>query len=53
MKYTDRCGADEARLIVFDRRPDVPWDEKIFQETRFFKGFETNMNQCPVRIWGM
>ena len=52
-KYTDRCGADEAHIIVFDRRPDAPWDEKIFQETRIYKGSEIKMNQCLVTIWGM
>ena len=53
MKYTDRCGADEAHLIVFDRRPEVAWDEKIFCETRIYKGSETKLNQRPVKIWGM
>ena len=52
-KYTDRCGADEAHLIVFDRRPEVAWDEKIFCETRIYKGSETKLNQRPVKIWGM
>ena len=29
--YARQCGADEAHLIVFDRRPDSPWDERIWQ----------------------
>jgi hypothetical protein len=30
-EYAARCGADEAHLIFFDRRPGVSWDEKIWQ----------------------
>jgi hypothetical protein len=52
-KYADRCGADEAHIIVFDRRPEVPWDKKIFQDTRIDIGSEDKMNQCSVEIWGM
>jgi len=46
-------GADEAHIIVFDRRPEVPWDKKIFQDTRIDIGSEDKMNQCSVKIWGM
>lgn len=52
-KYADRCGADEAHIIVFDRRPEVSWDKKIFQDTRICIGSEDKMNQCSVEIWGM
>ncbi|MEW6742568.1 MAG: hypothetical protein AB1486_07400 [Planctomycetota bacterium] len=30
--YAGRCAADEAHLIVFDRRPGVSWDEKVFHQ---------------------
>ncbi|TAN53273.1 MAG: ATP-binding protein [Methylococcaceae bacterium] len=29
--YADRCGADEAHLLIFDRRPEVSWEEKIWR----------------------
>ena len=29
--YMDTLGTDEGWLIVFDRRPDLSWDEKIFR----------------------
>ena len=30
--YARQCGADEAHLIVFDRRPNAaPWDERVWQ----------------------
>jgi hypothetical protein len=33
----DRCGADEAHLVIFDRRPGIPWDEKIFCRQESFR----------------
>lgn len=29
--YMDRCGTDDGHLIVFDRRADRKWEEKIFR----------------------
>ncbi len=29
--YADRCGAEEAHLIVFDRRPETSWDARIWR----------------------
>ena len=51
-KYADWCGADEAHIIVFDRRTNVPWDKKIFQDSRIYKGSEKKMNQSKFMIWG-
>jgi len=45
-KYMDRCGADEGYLIVFDRRPGIPWEEKLFKEV-------ASCNDRPIGIWGM
>ncbi len=44
--YMDRCGTSDGHLVVFDRRSDVSWDEKIFQEKKRFEGRE-------IRVWGM
>ena len=51
-KYADRCGADEAHIIVFDRRPEVSWDEKIFCAKRELEECRER-NGIPVVIWGM
>lgn len=32
--YMERLGCMEGWLVVFDRRPEVAWDTKIFWETR-------------------
>jgi hypothetical protein len=52
-KYADRCGADEAHLIIFDREEGKTWDEKIFQETRIYEGSLEHHVQFPIFIWGM
>ena len=44
--YMDRCAADEGHLIVFDRRLEKPWEEKIFHSK------ETTHN-TPISVWGM
>lgn len=28
--YANQCGVDEAHLIIFDRRPEVDWDDKTW-----------------------
>ena len=45
-EYADRCRATAAHLVIFDRRPGVSWDERIFRETRTHGGRE-------VIVWGM
>jgi len=39
--YVERCGADEAHLVVFDRRQGLSWDEKIFRRPG------------SITVWGM
>jgi hypothetical protein len=29
----DACGAREGWLVIFDRRPDIPWDQRIGWKT--------------------
>lgn len=43
--YADRCGADEAHLVVFDRR-DRPWEDKLFQRVERVRG-------RTIAVWGM
>jgi hypothetical protein len=35
--YADLCNAAEAHLIIFDRRKEVDWDEKIWQREAIVK----------------
>ncbi|MFZ1401722.1 MAG: ATP-binding protein, partial [Anaerolineae bacterium] len=45
-EYADRCGAAEAHLVIFDRTPDKPWEEKIFRREEAIQG-------RPITVWGM
>jgi len=42
----DRCGSDDAHLIIFDRRPKKKWKEKIFRKTETYEGKK-------IDVWGM
>ena len=43
--YTARVGADEAHLIIFNRNPGTPWDEKIWQRQECWQ-------DLPIQVWG-
>ena len=45
-EYADRCGAAEAHLVIFDRTPGKPWEEKVFQR-------EESVQGRPITVWGM
>ncbi len=44
--YLDRCGAEEGHLVIFDRTPDKPWEEKLFQH-------EGSIHDRTIQVWGM
>ena len=48
VEYMDRCGGtiNEGHFILFDRRPGIPWDEKIWHRTENFGG-------RTIEVWGM
>ncbi len=46
LAYMDRCDANEGHLVVFDRAPDRPWDDKVFQRDETISG-------RTIHIWGM
>ena len=45
-EYADYCGAGEAHLIIFDRRPEITWEEKIWHKT-------TQQGAREITIWGL
>jgi len=45
-EYADRCGAAEAHLVIFDRRPGRSWEERIWQRAE-------RHNDLPIAVWGM
>lgn len=46
--YMDKCGGiiNEGHFILFDRRPNRPWDEKIWHRTEHYNG-------RTIEVWGM
>ncbi len=45
--YANQCGADEAHLLIFDRRPQVSWEEKIWQDS------DAHHAEQVIQVWGM
>jgi hypothetical protein len=44
--YLDASGAEAGHLVIFDREPGRPWEEKIFRRTLEQRG-------RPIEVWGM
>jgi hypothetical protein len=52
-EYADRCGADEAHLVIFDRDPAKSWAMKIFHREEIYRGTAERTANFPVIVWGM
>jgi len=46
LEYLDRVGGECGHLVVFDRRPQRSWGEKIFRR-------EERVGDQQVVVWGM
>lgn len=44
--YLDRTSASEGHLLIFDRRPGIAWEQKIFQREEIHGPY-------LIRVWGM
>ncbi len=44
--YLDVLGLDEGWLVIFDRRPEVPWDERIFTRTELVGARRVHLVGC-------
>ncbi len=44
--YADRCAADDAHLLIFDRRPGRTWEERIWVREEQHEGRR-------IAVWGM
>ena len=45
-EYNQRVGGQEAHLIIFNRDPSTPWEEKCFQRDEYYQGLK-------ISVWGM
>ena len=48
LEYMDKCGGtiNEGHFILFDRRPERSWDDKIWHRTEVYRGRK-------IEVWGM
>ena len=46
-EYMDRCDAEAGHLVVFDRREDRGWEEKVFHRS------QVSESGVEIDIWGM
>lgn len=44
-EYADKVKADEAHLVIFNRNPEIPWEEKIWQRNEKF-------HDRTIFVWG-
>ncbi len=44
--YAGKCNATESHIIIFDRREEIDWQDKIFTDTG-------ECNDYQIKIWGM
>lgn len=44
--YADQCKAESAHLLIFDRRPTIAWDDKIWRDI-MQQGTRT------IHVWGL
>ena len=45
--YMDRCAAESGHLVIFDRRADRRWDDKVFHCRRL------SASGVAIEVWGM
>jgi hypothetical protein len=44
--YMDTCGTREGHLVIFNRDPDIPWEDKVFHRIETYQGID-------ITVWGM
>ncbi len=44
--YMDKCGTTEGYLLLFDKDPDKPWEDKIFKQNR-------QLRNTNIPVYGM
>ena len=44
--YMDRCGAEAGHLVIFDRRENRRWADKVFRDRR------TSAGGAAIEVWG-
>ena len=45
-EYADYCGAETAHLLIFDRRPEITWEQKIWCRS-------AQQGAREITLWGL
>ena len=45
-KYMDRVGAESGHLVIFDLRPGVPWERRLYRK-------DPEPDGSSVTVWGI
>ena len=44
--YMDRVGAESGHLVIFDLRPDLPWEQRLYRK-------DPELGEPPITVWGI
>jgi len=44
--YMDGCGAESGHLVVFDLRPGVSWEERLYRK-------DPEPDEHRITVWGL
>jgi hypothetical protein len=44
--YMDRVGAESGHLVIFDLRPGVPWEQRLYRK-------DPEPDGSPITVWGI
>jgi hypothetical protein len=48
VNYAQQCGVDEAHLVIFDRRPKMSWEKRIWRKNQ-----PSGITTAPtIAVWG-
>ncbi len=45
-EYADKCNPESSNILIFDRRENIDWKDKVFEDEREQNGYK-------IKIWGM
>ena len=44
--YMDRVGAESGHLVIFDLRPDLSWEQRLYRK-------DPELGERPITVWGI
>ena len=44
--YMDRVGVESGHLVIFDLRPDLSWEQRLYRK-------DPELGERPITVWGI